>query len=399
MGRIVKRAFEPATGRTRPLEDGDYAAWSFGAYVPHPCAQWIPSLSPAAADALDEAGAALRAVSADPQAAAARWVLSRVESAASSIIEHVHPHPRRMLIAEAVKAPAAAPSGDDRETLRNIAATRHALRIGDTGSPVSVADICTVHAVLMGDDPIAGRLRTAQNWIGGRFSTPIDAVYVPPPAEEVPALMEDLAACVNRRGVDPVMQAAIVHAQFETIHPFADGNGRTGRALIHLVLRRGGICRDTVLPISATLAARRGGYIGGLDACRAHCEPFDEGRSTAMSSWVEFFARAAVQAAVSARNTGEAVAALQQRWHDALHAAPRRSPAARRLVDALAGRPLIDTNTAAELAGCDQRTALRCLDLLRGAEVLEQVTDGRRNRVYVAAGILEAVDQRLRPLI
>lgn len=111
---------------------------------------------------------------------------------------------------------------------------------------------------------IAGQVRTSQSWIGGNDYNPCGADYVPPPPEDVADLLDDLCEAINDDRLQPDVQAALVHAQFETIHPFADANGRTGRALIHVVLRRRGVALSYVPPISAVLGAHRDRYIAGL---------------------------------------------------------------------------------------------------------------------------------------
>jgi Fic family protein len=115
---------------------------------------------------------------------------------------------------------------------------------------------------------LAGRIRTVQNWIGGNDYNPCGADFVPPP-EHVGDLLDDLCAAVNDDVLPSLIQAALVHAQFETIHPFEDGNGRAGRALIHVVLKRRGVATHYVPPISALFANSRQRYIDGLTAFRA----------------------------------------------------------------------------------------------------------------------------------
>jgi Fic family protein len=106
-----------------------------------------------------------------------------------------------------------------------------------------------------------GQFRREQNWIGGRLNSPLDARYVPPPEGEVERLIADLVAFVNRGDVPSIAQAAIAHAQFEAIHPFLDGNGRVGRCLIHVILRRRGVAPRFVPPVSIVLSARPTGFL------------------------------------------------------------------------------------------------------------------------------------------
>ena len=139
---------------------------------------------------------------------------------------------------------------------------KRAIEFGTTSDPLTPADIEDVHRTLLRfteDADIAGVVREAQNWIGGNDYNPIGATYVPPPHERVRPLLEDLCAFVNRTDLAAIVQAAIAHAQFETIRPFADGDGRVGRALIYMILRRRG---ETANYIPADQPHPRGGAKG-----------------------------------------------------------------------------------------------------------------------------------------
>ena len=137
------------------------------------------------------------------------------------------------------------------------------------------------------DAEIGGKIRTEPNWIGGL--TPVHAEFVPPPPEEVSALLDDLCAYVSGEDHSALMQAALAHAQFETIHPFADGNGRTGRALLQLVLRRRGIAQHFVPPISLVLATCSKQYVAALMGMRTEdAQTAAEG----VTEWLELIAQA-----------------------------------------------------------------------------------------------------------
>ncbi len=396
MGRLVERFWDGQRLVSRSPIPGDDESQVFGAFVPHKIAQWIPALDERALQRVQDAEAEVRALEADHAGNAplpAEWLLRRAESAASSTIEGVRPSARRLARAEAqLDLFEDRPKSADLEALRNISATDHALEIAASRRPITLDDVCAVHHTLMGADPIAGQMRDTQNWIGaGHFSTPLDAVHVPPPPREVPGLMDDLVACTNRPGVNPVIQAALVHAQFETIHPFADGNGRTGRALIHLMLRHSGLTKVCTPPISSALALRRDDYLRALNKTRVVCSETDLERSMAMSEWIWLLADATADAAALARRVIDHVAAVQNEWKQRAAArGTRRTSAPMRLIDELPAHPVLNAQKAANLLRADMRTALRSLRLLTECGILVQRSAGKRNRVYEAEDIVEA---------
>src|SRR5437867_6280940 len=206
--------------------------------------------------------------------------------------------------------------------------TREAIDIGTAAGDLGIDDIRRMHEVLMREDRATGRhagtFRTEQNWIGGRNDSPRDAAYIPPPPERVEPLMRDLVAFVNRDDVPAVAQAAIVHAQFETIHPFADGNGRVGRCLIHLVLRRRGLAPHYVPPVSVVLAANYSEYeLGPTTFRNKHVE-----------EWCATFARAVTIACHGAIELAERIEQLKARWREQA-GSPRAHSAAAKLIDLL----------------------------------------------------------------
>ena len=145
---------------------------------------------------------------------------------------------------------------------------------------LTVDHVVELHRSLLPEEPRHHGLRTVQNWIGTSSRSPIGAAYVPPAPEQVPELMADLVDYINGAAHAPLVQAAVIHAQFETIHPFTDGNGRVGRALIHTVLSRRGLTDRAVLPISLVLATLRDQYIAGLTAFR-HSSPTGSAEASA----------------------------------------------------------------------------------------------------------------------
>ena len=308
--------------------------------------------------------------------------LLRSESVASSRIEHLDAGQRELGLAMLRGMPV---TGAAAQVAANVRAMTAAITAARADLPYHVVDLLHVHRLLLEADPYlgswAGRLRTVQNWVGGAESTPHGAMFVPPAPARVPALVADLVAFCNRRDVDPIAQAAIAHAQFETIHPFADGNGRTGRTLVHVVLRRRGLARRTVVPVSTVLLADVGGYFAGLGDYR-------DGR---LDDWLVRFAAAASRAAGAGRRLGDDLAGLHRHWLDAVR--PRRGSAVARITDALLRQPVVDIEALRPLAsGVADKNIYAAVDRLCEAGVLTELSGGGRNRVWAAGGVLDLLD-------
>ena len=200
-------------------------------------------------------------------AGVARFLL-RSEAIASSMIEGISPSPQQVALAELAQDEPIRGFGDQaRLVANNITILERATAQLVESDLVSVGDVQQLQSALLIEKRHHG-LRTVQNWIGGSNWHPMEADFVPPPPQQVPELMEDLMAYLNGSAHAPLVQAALVHAQFETIHPFTDGNGRVGRALIHCVLARRRLTPTAMLPISLVLATLRDTYIDGLTAYR-----------------------------------------------------------------------------------------------------------------------------------
>jgi Fic family protein len=191
-----------------------------------------------------------------------------------------------------------------------------------------------------------GSFRDVQNWIGGSDYNPCSADFVPPPPELVGGLMDDLCAFRNTEDLPAVAQAAIAYAQFETIHPFIDGNGRTGRAIIHLVLRRRGLALRVLPPVSLVLATLARDYINELTATRYVGSSNSSEASASVNRWVATFAGACIRSVADATAFEARTAALEQRWREQLGrvransaACARTRPRARELGNRPAASP------------------------------------------------------------
>ena len=212
---------------------------------------------------------------------------------------------------------------------------------------------------------------------------------MPPSPELVGELLSDLAEFCNDDSLPAVAQAAIAHAQFETIHPVVDGNGRTGGALIHLVLRRRGLAPRILPPVSLILATWHRDYVAGLTGTRYEGEPDSEEAHAGINRWIALFASACRRAAEDARRFEEQVRALQDSWRERLGSV-RRGSAADLLLHALPGAPQLTANMASDLVGRSFQATSQAIDRLVEARVLKQVTVGRRNRAFEAPELIEA---------
>ncbi len=316
----------------------------------------------------------------------ARFLL-RAEAVASSNIEGLVLNVRRLARSEAADREGL-PVTDDtaRAVMGNVRALDQALMSAIVAAaPVTVDDLVTIHrALLTGtrDEAWAGVVRTAQNWVGG--VSPCVAAFVPPPPDLVPELLADLAEYLSGDEHPALMQAALAHAQFETIHPFADGNGRTGRAIIQLVLRRRRVATRVVPPISLVLATDANAYVSALDGTRA-----DGPATSGQLAWLQHFLSATGRACQDAAAFAADLAALEAAWRSQLGAV-RANSATDLLVSALPTLPVFSITTAARHLGRTFQATSDAVMRLMTAGVVRQVNLGRRNRAFEAVGLFEA---------
>jgi Fic family protein len=362
-------------------------ACRYEAYIPDPLAGLPLTLPVEVAGVVSEAESSIRSLNdvARPALAPLARLLLRTESIASSRVEGMQMGARDLARAEARLETGGKAAPTAQEMIANIDAMELAVHQASTVERFGVAEIRAIHARLMEKAPnahVAGQIRTRQNWIGGNDYNPCGADFVPPPPEHVGPLLEDLCEAINDDLLPPVVQAALVHGQFETIHPFDDGNGRTGRALIHVVLRRRGIASAYVPPISVVLATGRDRYIASLMRFRE-----DE-----VSEWVEHFAAATASAAQLATSYLHAVQGLASRWRERLSLLgrpPRADAAAWAIIDLLPAHPLITAPVAAAVTGRSKPATYQALQELESAGVLVPLSQAQRNRVWEADGLLD----------
>lgn len=366
--------------------------FDYEAYVPGEIASWQPALPAALAAEAARAEAAVRDLARHgPGLAALSWPLLRTEAIASSRIEGLGIDHHRLALADE--------PGHEDPLAQAVRGNLDALRtaVEPSHGAVEVTSLLGIHRALLAgtpDEAIAGRLRDRQNWIGSRHGNPRGAAFIPPPEGEVPRLLDDLCRFIARDDLPPSFQAAIAHVQFESIHPFADGNGRVGRALVQAVLGRRGLLGgpDTTPvfpPVSLVLAGDPDAYVAGLTAFRAGHD----------GEWLGFFSGALHVAALLAEDLAGGITALQAGWRAAA-GAPRRGSAAEALIARLPERPIVDLGQAAELTGASREATRRAIDRLAAAGVLREITGRRRGRRWESVGLFALLDRlegRVRP--
>ncbi|MEV8273665.1 Fic family protein [Microbacterium sp. NPDC077184] len=253
-----------------------------------------------------------------------------------------------------------------------------------TNGAITRDDILRAHEALMRDDPsegpYAGKLRDSQNWIGGSDYSPRTALYAPPDHARVPALLDDLIAFANRDDVPTLVQATIAHAQFESIHPFGDGNGRTGRALIGAILRRRAVTSRTVAPVASGLLARRDEYFDALGSYRRG----------AVRPLLELMLRSAVVAAEEGRVSVQRIARFPVQWE--AQAQVRQGSMAARLVPAFFDNPVMAVAEIERIAGPVSPRLYSAVDRLEQAGVIQEITGRKRDRVWAAVDLMAELD-------
>jgi Fic family protein len=306
-------------------------------------------------------------------------ILLRTESASSSQIEQLTTSAKQLALAEI-------DAGEKVNALTvvgNVRAMEAALELAGN---ISDASILAMHKALMlhqrGFEPAgAGRFRDEQVWIGPGQAGPRTAEFVAPHHTRIHAAIRDLIAFISRQDVPVLAQVAVSHAQFETIHPFTDGNGRTGRALAQSILRNKGLVGSTAVPISAGLLVNTGRYFAALDSFR---------QGDAGPIVREFAMASRIAASTGSRLVDDLVAQLEE--SRAKMSGLRADAAAWKVLPALIGQPAVNTRYLMTKLGLGEMTALRALDALTQRGVLTESSGRDRKRVWQHPGILEVLD-------
>jgi Fic family protein len=337
------------------------------AHIPIALPDSLSSVVVAAERALAELDARLAASDA-AVIEATTFALLRSESVSSSRIEGINVTHRR--VAEAIQDADSA-KHLAREVVGNIDAMQSALAYGSAADPFTPDDILDLHRRLMARaiGIKEGEYRTEQNWIGAEHVE--DGVaYVPPPPDTIRGLMGDLCDFINTSPTTSVVRAAIAHAQFEAVHPFVDGNGRVGRCIVSITMRKAG-GTTTIPPVSSVLLTDTDGYFAALHEFQQNANP---------GPWIGQFANATIVACSRAKALVADIEELKTDW--------RRRTGARngshliRLIDALPMLTLATADQVADRLEIDANQARRLLGQLEHAGIAKQASDGRRNRVW-----------------
>jgi Fic family protein len=350
----------------------------YEAAVPPPIADLDVPLSNETLALTDEASTEIARFDAELGADIAPYaaLLLRSESAASSKIEN---------LTASAKAIALAELGDPTKhnaaiIVANTHAMQAALGLADDLDGQAILDM---HEVLLGPSQpeSVGHWRDEQVWVGGSNYGPHRAMFVPPRHERVPEAIADLVAFLGRDDLPALVQATIAHAQFETIHPFPDGNGRTGRALIHSLLRAKRLTRMVTVPVSAGLLTDTDAYFESLTAYR-------EGEPTII---VELIAEAAIRAVDNGRTLTTDLTAIRAGWNEQITV--RRGATAHRLADLLVRQPVVNSALVQQELGVAATNANTAIDHLAETGILNKVSGNYRNRKWAAAEVLDALDE------
>jgi Fic family protein len=304
----------------------------------------------------------------------------RTEAASSSQIENLSAAPSSIAIAEHA-APSANPRKPNADLIAANVATLTAAMAGE--GPLDVTEVIEIQRVLLKDSAphLTGNFRDEQVWVGGDAYSPHGATHVAPHHERVPAAVDDLIRFANRQDLGALAHIAITHAQFETIHPFSDGNGRTGRVIIQRMLRNAGLTRQVIIPLSAGLLTDPERYFESLNTYRTgEIEPV-------VSTLVD----ATFSSLDNASRLAQDLAAIRDSWNETVSA--RADSTVWPLLDYCIGRPAVTAPSVAADLGVSTVAAQNAIDRLAELGILRQNSPARRNRIWLVSDVLDSVDQ------
>ena len=400
MGQFRKLAWEPeyADGPIRWRRQGPYFA-----YIPCKLNNLrlniTPDLSQRVAR-LEQRLGSLGDVETNSDLAGVARFLLRSEAIASSQIEGIAPAARKIAIAELVQNKMSTAKADESADLvaRNMTTVLDATTKMASSDRITLEDIESLNQSLLAD-PTA-RVRDKQNWVGRSNTSPLDAEFVPPHPDDLPELLADFVDYLNGATHSAIIQAALIHAQFETLHPFEDGNGRVGRALIQTVLVRRRLLPNSLIPISQVLSTWRDRYVSALMDFRAEGEADSAPVMEGASSWISFFVECVEQAVIQAETLADELAKLRVQWADQIdqwnvsqgaQRALRSDSAVARILAKLPATPVLTAKSAAQIHDISPVAVRRALMQLADAKVLIASGEGTNTDHFRSPELLDLI--------
>jgi Fic family protein len=343
---------------------------------PKPPIQWSAELREKFDQALLAVGRLDSVSSLLPETSLFLYMYVRKEAVLSSMIEGTQSSLSDLLLFELDEAPGV-PLDDVKEVSNYIAALNHGLSRLNDGFPISLRLIRETHEMLLsrgrGSNQSPGEFRTSQNWIGG--TRPGNAVFVPPPADKIQDCMGELELFLHNKPepTPPLLKAALAHVQFETIHPFLDGNGRLGRLLITLILCEQRVLQGPMLYLSLYFKTYRQHYYELLNIIRLTGD---------WESWLDFFAEAVIMTAGQAVETAQQLQALTQKDKIKITGLGRAANSALQVYMSLLEHPIATAGSLVKKTGITAATVNKCLEHLERLGIVRELTGRKRNRIF-----------------
>ncbi len=354
---------------------------------PQPPIEWTPELRSKFDQALLALGRLDSISTFLPDISLFLYMYVRKEAVLSSMIEGTQSSLFDLLLFELDMEPGV-PMDDVREVSNYVAALDHGLKRLAEGFPLSLRLIKEMHSILLakgrGSNQTPGEFRRTQNWIGG--TRPGNAAFVPPPADQVMKCMGKLELFLHDKPelTPALLKAALAHVQFETIHPFLDGNGRLGRLLITLLLCEQKVLREPLLYLSLYFKTHRRYYYELLNNVRLTGD---------WEAWLEFFAEAVIVTATQAMETAQQLVDLANKDRDEISGLGRAAPSALQIHRALMERPITTAGWLVKKTGITPATVNRCLAHLERLGIIRELTSRKRNRLFSYAGYVDIMNQ------
>ena len=354
---------------------------------PRPPIDWTPELRGKFDQALLALGRLDSVSTLLPDTALFLYMYVRKEAVLSSMIEGTQSSLSDLLLFELDQEPGV-PLDDVREVSNYVAALDHGLRLMEEGLPLSLRLIREIHGVLLtkgrGSNQTPGEFRRSQNWIGG--TRPGNAAFVPPPAEEVLECMSKLELFLHDQPepTPVLLKAALAHVQFETIHPFLDGNGRLGRLLITLLLCEQKVLREPMLYLSLYFKTHRQYYYELLGNVRLTGD---------WEAWLDFFAEAVIVTATQAVETAQQLLDLSNHDRDKIRGIGRAAASTLQVHRALMEHPIATSGSLVEKTGITPATVNKALGHLEQLGIVKELTAQKRNRLFSYADYIEIMNR------